>query len=426
MIFVDRNNEMEAIKERLKSESQELIIVYGRRRIGKTTLVLRSIEGPHVYYLATEGRNNVVKFKQEAQKVFPEVRYAGEDWESIFHALKDKVIVIDEFPYLIQADKAVPSIFQKVVDEVVKGSKTKLILLGSSISAMRDLQSYKSPLYGRRTSSIEVRELKFKELNGFGFHLLDAIRIYGFAGGVPFYLSKVKSPFLEWVNQEFRKVDSFIRDEVDFLLRYEFREISTYKEILLGVATGKNTLGEIRDFVGVGGEISSYLKKLERIGIVKREVPVLERERSKKGRYVIADKFVNFWFKFVYPNLSEIEEGKYQLKEDEYNEYLGRVFEEVSTQYLKDRYGLRKVGRHWYKDIEIDILDKHLKVAGECKWSEDVDGVKVLYHLKEKLRRLNLTSEKLVVFGKSFSRTEESDEVEYIDLKKLEKWYREI
>lgn len=270
MIFVNREKELEAIKKRLESKSLELIIVYGRRRIGKTSLILKAIEGyPSVYYLAVEGKNNLLKFKQTAERLFPEIKHVKEDWESLFYALKDKVIVIDEFPYLIEEDNSIPSIFQRIVDEVLKGTNTKIILVGSSISMMSDLLSYKSPLYGRRTSAINLKELKFKDLRKFNFDVVEGIRVYGFAGGVPYYLIKVKTPFLEWINEELKRIDSFLKDEMDFSLRYEFSEISTYKEILLSIAMGKNTLGEIRDFVKVGGEISSYIKKLERIGLVR-------------------------------------------------------------------------------------------------------------------------------------------------------------
>ncbi|MCI2415760.1 MAG: ATP-binding protein [Candidatus Aramenus sp.] len=424
MIFVDRERELEAIKKRLESDSLELIVIYGRRRIGKTSLALRAVEGyPFVYYLAVEGKNNLSKFKQTAEIHFPEVKYVKEDWESLFYFLKDKVIVIDEFPYLIKEDSSIPSVLQKIIDEVLKGSKTKVILLGSSISMMSDLLSYKSPLYGRRTSSINLKELRFKDLRKFGFDVVEGIRIYGFAGGVPYYLSKVKTPFLSWINEELKRVDSFVKDEMDFLLRYEFTEISTYKEILLAIAQGKNTLGEIRDFVRVGGDISSYMRKLERIGLIRREVPVLGN--SKRGRYTIADNFAKFWFKFVYPNLSEIEEGKFELGEKEYNQYLGSVFEEVAKEYVKEKYRVSNVGRHWFKDVEIDILDKGLRVAGECKWSDNVDGIRVLHELEDKLKRLKLDVNKIIIFAKSFQRTENFERVEYIDLDKLRKWYEE-
>lgn len=165
------------------------------------------------------------------------------------------------------------------------------------------------------------------------------MRVYGFAGGVPFYLVEMGTPFLDWINGGLRRVDTVIRDEVDFLLRYEFREVSTYREVLLAIALGKNTLDEIRDFAGVGGEVSSYLKKLERVGLVRREVPALEGARSKKGRYTTSDIFVRSWSTFVYPNLSLIEQGRYSIGEGEYYRYLGTVFRQVCREYVRDRYG---------------------------------------------------------------------------------------
>jgi len=429
MIFVNRENELESLRRRLKSQSFELIIIYGRRRIGKTALVLEAIKGlenESIYYLATE-RNNLLKFKDIVERKFPEVKYIKEDWEALFNFLKDKIIIIDEFPYMIEEDTTILSAFQKIVDTMLVNTRTKLILIGSSISMMQDAISYKSPLYGRRTASIKLGELKFKSLKYFGFDLEEAIRVYGFAGGVPLYLNKVKTPFFTWINEELKKPDSFIKDEVDFLLKYEFREIGTYKEILYAISLGKNTLGEIKDFVKVGGDISSYLRKLERIELISREVPVAisTKEGKKRGRYVINDNFVNFWFRFVYPNLSLIEEGKFEIDENEYNEYLGFIFEKIAREYVRDKYNVRKIGRHWFKDVEIDLLGiGEIKVAGEVKWSEDVDSVKLVSKLEEKLRRLGISEvKKYIIFAKSFSRIEKMNDVELIDLDKLREWY---
>ena len=413
--MVDRERELRALRKRLSSDGFELIIIYGRRRIGKTFLVLKAVSGyDFVYYLATE-KNNLKKFKEVVEGKYAEVKYAKEDWEAIFHHLRDKVVIIDEFPYMIKEDPTIISTFQRIVDEVLKGSKTKLILLGSSISMMEDAISYKAPLYGRRTASIKLGELRFKDLRGFGFPLKDAIEVYGFAGGVPFYLAKARTPFLSWINSELKEVDSFIKDEIDFMLRYEFSEAGTYKEILHAIASGKTTLGEIRDFVRVGGEISSYLKKLERIGLVGKEFPF----RMKRGaRYYIRDNFTLFWFTFVYPNLSRIEEGVYEIGEEDYNAYLGRVFERVAREYVQDVYKV-KAGRLWFKDVEIDVYGEG--IAGECKWSEGVDGERVLEELKEKVRALGLDVKRYVIFAKSFSRT--GGGAEFVDLKRLEEWY---
>jgi Predicted ATPase (AAA+ superfamily) len=416
MNMVDRERELQALKRRFSSNDLELIIIYGRRRIGKTFLILNAVNGyDFIYYLATE-KNNLRKFKELAESKYEDIKYVKEDWEAIFHYLRDKIIIIDEFPYMIKEDESVLSTFQKIVDETLKGSKTKLILLGSSISMMEDAISYKSPLYGRRTASIELKELKFKDLKGFNFPLIDAIHVYGFAGGVPFYLTKAKTPFLKWINAELKEVDSFIKDEIDFMLRYEFSEIGTYKEILHAISSGKNTLGEIKDFVKISGDVSSYLNKLEKIGIIGKEFPY----KMKKGaRYYIKDNFTLFWFTFIYPNLSLIEEGIYEIKEDEYNVYLGRIFEKIAREYVEDVYKV-KVERLWFKDVEIDIYGDG--IAGECKWSEGINGEKVLYELKRKVEDLGLDVKKYIIFAKSFSKTNE--EAEFIDLKKLEQWYK--
>ncbi|WP_218267351.1 ATP-binding protein [Saccharolobus shibatae] len=416
MNMVDRERELQALKKRLSSNDLELIIIYGRRRIGKTFLILNAVNGyDFIYYLATE-KNNLIKFKELAESKYEEIKYVKEDWEAIFHYLRDKIIIIDEFPYMIKEDESVLSTFQKIVDETLKGSKTKLILLGSSVSMMEDAISYKSPLYGRRAASIELKELKFKDLKGFNLSLIDAIHVYGFAGGVPFYLTKVKTPFLKWINAELKEVDSFIKDEIDFMLRYEFSEIGTYKEILHAISFGKNTLGEIKDFVRVSGDVSSYLNKLEKIGIIGKEFPY----KMKKGaRYYIKDNFTLFWFTFIYPNLSLIEEGIFEIKEDEYNVYLGRIFEKIAREYVKDVYKV-KIERLWFKDVEIDIYGNG--IAGECKWSEGINGEKVLYELKRKVEDLGLDVKKYIIFAKSFSKTNE--EAEFIDLKKLEQWYK--
>jgi len=424
MVFADREKELKALEQRFSSDNFEFVVIYGRRRIGKTSLILEALKDKeHVYYLATEAKNNLAKFKRTVEAIFPSVRHVREDWESLLLALKDKVIVFDEFPYLIKEDSSIVSVFQKIVDSL-RDSKTKLVVLGSSISMMEDdVLSYRSPLYGRRTGSIRLGELKFSDLRHFGFDLMESVRVYGFSGGVPYYITKVNTPFYGWINWELKKADSFIKDEVDFLLKYEFSEIATYKEILFAISLGKNTLGEIRDFVKVKGEVSSYIRKLQRIGLVIKEIPVTEGITSKRGRYRIADNFTNFWFRFVYPNLSMIEEALYELPKRDYEAYLGRVFERIAEEYVKEKYTVNKIGRFWWKDIEIDLLALGGEnVAGECKWSENVNPKELLHALKQKLKAVGVEVDRFILFAKSFSRQEE--EAELVDLNELNEWYK--
>ncbi|AMQ18723.1 ATP-binding protein [Thermococcus peptonophilus] len=387
MPFVDRKEELESLRERLLSENFELVVIYGRRRVGKTRLVLEAVKGiPHVYYLAVEG-DNLRHFRETAERIFPEVRYSREDWEGTLHALKGKVIVIDEFPNLIKEDPKVLSVFQRAIDIDLSNSGTKLILLGSSVGMMAEkVLSYKSPLYGRRTGSMKLKPMSFFALKEFFPEASweELVEIYGLTDGIPFYITRVKLPFWEWLEKELKDPVSFFRDEVDFLLRYEFSEISTYKRILEAIALGRTTPKEIRDFTGMRhSDITPYLRNLISVDLLIREVPVTEKPTSKRGRYYLADNFLAFWFRFVYPNLSRIEEGTFEVAEirETYPHYLGRVFEKVARQFLvgmnkagKLPFRLTKIGRWWYKGEEIDLValnERERKALFvEVKWKD--------------------------------------------------------
>ncbi len=401
MEFVDRDEELKSLRERLSSDDFELIIIYGRRRVGKTRLVLEAVKGKeHIYYLAVEG-DNLRHFKRFASKVMPEIAHVQEDWESYFNFLRDRIVIIDEFPNLIKEDPGVVSIFQRIVDLTLKGTKTKLILLGSSVSMMSDkVLSYKSPLYGRRTASIKLKPLKFMHLKEFFPNLSweELVEIYGFADGIPYYLEKVKPPFWSWLAEEIRRPDTFLKDELDFMMKYEFAEVTTYKRILEAIAFGRNTPKEIREYIKARhSDITQYLKNLIETEFIVREVPITEGAKSKRGRYYIADNFIAFWFRYVYPNLSAIEEGIFEVEEikRDYPSYLGFIFEKVAKQFLielnrrgKLPFKFTKIGKWWYKDKEIDLvaLNEREKKAlfVEVKWSNlrDREVEKILKNLE--------------------------------------------
>lgn len=387
MPFVDRREELKSLCERLNREGFELIVIYGRRRVGKTRLVLEAVKDlPHVYYLAVEG-HNLRHFRETAERVFPEVRYSREDWEGTLHALRGKVIVIDEFPNLIKEDPKVLSVFQRAIDLELSNSSSKLILLGSSVGIMTEsVLSYKSPLYGRRTGSMKLKPMSFFALKEFfpDASWEELVEVYGLTDGIPFYITRVELPFWEWLGKELSDPVSFFRDEVDFLLRYEFSEISTYKRILEAIALGRTTPKEIRDFTGMKhSDITPYLRNLTTVGLVVREVPVTEKPTSKRGRYYLADNFLAFWFRFVYPNLSRIEEGTLEIEEirGAYLHYLGGVFEKIARQFLvklnragKLPFRFTKIGKWWRKGEEIDLValnERERKVLFvEVKWGE--------------------------------------------------------
>jgi AAA+ ATPase superfamily predicted ATPase len=438
--FKNREKELEVIREYLRSNKFELLIIYGRRRIGKTELILEATKNvKKIYYLATTEKN-LERFYSLCSKHFPEISKLKMDWEVLFDYLKDKVdvIIIDEFQNLIEEDKNIISVFQSIVDLILKNSKVKLFLIGSSVSMITShILSYKSPLYGRRTGSMEIGPISFFDLKKFfpNFNIEQLIEIFGFADGIPFYLVKINKEFWSWLEEELKKKDTFLKDEVDFIMKYEFEDASTYKLILEAIAFGKTKINEIKDYIKVRRtDITPYLKNLIEVKMVRRLVPITEKEKSRHGRYYISDNFLKFWFRYIYENLSSIEEGLFDVNsiKQNYNVYLGEVFEEVCRQFLiKNRekiFPFTKIGKWWYKDKEIDIVafneqSKEILFC-ECKWKEEVNAKEILQGLKEKVQYVdwnkNERKEYYAIFAKNFKKKAEDKNVFHFELNDIE------
>lgn len=402
--FKNREKELSELSDVLNSRRFEFIILYGRRRIGKTELILKATENRgRIYYLAV-GARNLDRFYSLCARHYPEVSKLKTDWEVLFEFLKNKaeVVVIDEFQNMIHEDANILNIFQSIIDITLKDSELKLFLLGSSVSIMTSrVLDYASPLYGRRTGSMELKAVSFFDLERF-FPVAgtkELVEIYGFADGIPFYLIEIDGPFWQWLEGELTKERSLLRDEVDFLMRYEFKDVSTYKLILEAIAHGKTKLNEIKNFIKVKRtDISPYLRNLIEVGMIKRVVPVTENPKSRLGRYYLNDNFLKFWFRYIYPNLSSIGEGIFDINvvKEDYSNYLGGVFKEISRQFLiKEReriFGFSKIGKWWHKDKEIDIValsdaTKEILVV-ECKWRNLTcwQAEKILDDLSEKAK----------------------------------------
>ena len=420
MEFKDRKKEIKEINEILNSNKFELLILYGRRRIGKTELVLHTTKNKkRIYYLAV-GERNLDRFYDVCVEQFPDVASLKKDYEVLFNYLKDKtdVVVIDEFQNLIKEDKNILHILQSLVDTKLNSSKLKLIFLGSSVSIINSkVLNYQSPLYGRRTGTIKLKAISFFDLQEFfpEFSMEELVEIYGFADGIPYYLVKIDKSLWKWLEGEIKQDKSFLRDEVEFLMKYEFVDPSTYKLILEAIANGKTKINEIKDFVRLPRtDISSYLKNLIEVELVKREVPITENIKSRNGRYYLNDNFLKFWFRFIYPNASSIETGIFDISliKKEYATYLGRLFEDVAKQYLIRNPPVKftKIGRWWYKDTKIDLIafdDKTKEVLfAECKWQNNVDAEKIVKELRKKIDivewKNGTREEKYAVFAKSF------------------------
>jgi len=435
--FKDRKRELKIITESLKSNKFEFMLTFGRRRVGKTELHLHATKDLKViYYLARKGRNEE-KFKEQCVKTIPEAEMIMTDYESLFKFLKDKVdvIIIDEFPEMVREEKNVLNIFQYIVDIILKNSKLKLFLLGSSISMMKsEILSAPSPLYGRKTISLHLKPFNFHTLKEFypEATLKEIIQIYGFSGGIPYYLNQITVPFWEWLKKELKR-QTFIRDEAEFLLRYEFFNSGRYFSILEAIAFGKNQLNQIAQYTKIPvTSLPQYLTSLEEVNFMKREVPVTEQKSTKRGSYILSDNFLRFYFRFIYPNLESLDRMIMDVRDirTQYPEYMGKIFEDVVSQFLIDfrkdldfiklnenielgeYFNFTKIGRWWWKEDEIDLIafnpQTNKAILIECKWQDDVNGIEVVTNLlnkKSKIRYRGKYKNKehiLIIFAKSF------------------------
>ena len=391
--FVDRESELSFMGE-LWERDNSFLPIYGRRRVGKTRLVKEFIKGkPAVYHLARNSTylDNLRDFAGAVLEKYPSPYLTPESFSSfadVFRYLSEKgkvVVVIDEFPYLIQSDKRVLSEFQYIVDEIVRTSELHLILVGSSVGMMEErVLSQKSPLYGRRDGQIRLEPLDFfNSWRLLGVGLEEAIKIYGVTGGVPAYLV-LFNRFDDLKRLAFSK-QGFLYAEGDFLLSSELREPKVYKLILKAVAEGKTRFNEISTFTGLPrSNLFKYVEVLERLGFLRREKPITAPPKTKNTRYKIADNYIRFYFRFVERYRDEVELESLDFWGEfleEYNAYLGGIFEDVARQFLiklnkagRLPFRFTKIGRWWHKGEEIDIVALNEKGRKaffvEVKWKD--------------------------------------------------------
>lgn len=428
--FTGRKEELAFLEDAYKKDKSQMIVIYGRRRVGKTCLLQKFIKDKeHTYFLCTKG-NEIEQIRLLSGFIAENMGDAAvaqspfSDWRTLFMYLQSKigdkrfVLVIDEFPYLINANSAVTSIFQKYWDEYLSETNIMLVLCGSSISMMeREVLAYKSPLYGRRTGQWKVEPMTFEEsLNLFPkkTNLEEAVRIYSITGGIPFYFSELNlnRSAIDNILENVARKGRMLYEEGEFLIREELREPLTYFSILSALSAGNTKQTQIADNIGMSSTaLPRYLSTLERLGFIEKNIPVTDYSRSKKTVYRIKDHFVNFWFSFIYPYKSYIEEGNYLRYKEvlvrDFNKHVSFVFEDISRDLIRKQgaannlpFGFTKIGM-WYghyrdsatgmrKEIEIDIValddDTNTIAFVECKWKDlsKKDALDVLEKLMDK------------------------------------------
>ncbi len=441
MKFINRENELAVLENEYKKQNASFVVVYGRRRVGKTTLIEKFIENKNAIYLLADLQNEklqIDRFKTIiAEKFNDEILKSIEikDWETLFKYIVQKelreklIIVIDEFQYLAKINKAIPSIFQRIWDELLKNKNIMLILSGSLISLMYDIAlSYSSPLYGRRTAQIKLQPMNFFNFKKF-FNLDDNIKLFEFysvIGGIPKYIEffdKNKSIY-ENIKSNILNKNSFLYEEPKFVLKDEVKEPINYFSILQVISQGEHKIGKIASKLGIETKnLTSFIEKLIELEILERKIPVTEENpaKSKKGLYFIKDNFFNFWFRYVFPYQSYLETEQYDLVINkiklDFKYYTSLIFENVCQEFVLNKAKLpfptQKIGKWWERDIEIDLvaLGENEILFGECKYWDNPVGLNVLNDLKEKANLVNWKKNKRKEFFIIFSKRDFSAEL---------------
>lgn len=434
-MFYGRVEELEFLEKEFEKQRSSFVVLYGRRRVGKTTLIKEFIKDKDaVYFLASEEIENenkkiliekIAKFtKQEYLK-----KATFSKWDDIFEVFvkykenQKKIIVIDEFQYLIFANSAFSSMFQRIWDEKLKDEKVMVIICGSYMGMMlKETLSYSSPLYGRRTGQIKLKGLKFRDVNKF-YKTKDIeklINFYSVTGGVPKYIEIMNENenLMESIKENILYKGSFLYDEPVFLMEKEVNEVGSYFSILKAIAKGNHKLSDIACVLEISSQkIMPYLKVLIDMGVVEKRLPITEEypEKSRKGLYYIKDNFISFWFRFVFENKGELEIGNMdyvvnEIKSKIIKNHASYIYEDIAREILWEEnsqdilpFRFLKLGSYWEKNIEIDIvgMNKEKLLVGECKYTDQKIDTDLFYDLKRKVenvKKLNDYKYKSYVF----------------------------
>ena len=423
MKFIGRQTELDKLNIEYMHDSS-FVVIYGRRRVGKTTLIKEFLKNKTAFYfLATEELENQsmkrlagVVARTTNNSLIKKAIFT--DWLDLFQVIADykpeekKVLVIDEFPYLVKTNLAFPSILQNAWDEILKDSNIMLILSGSLIGMMqKHALSYDSPLYGRRTAQIHLAPLSFTEIYEVQKMPFEkAVEQYAVTGGVPKYVEFFEDGMglEEQLKETVLSKSGFLYEEPNFLLKSESVTAVNYFSIIKAIADNNHKLGKIATVLGQEtSALTPYLATLIDLGFIEKRTPITEKnpEKSRKGLYFIADNFIRFWFHYVYPYKGELELDNMQIVMDEMGKdfttkFVAFVYEDICKNIFANlckkgiiSFVLSRVGSYWLNnydgDTEIDVMavdNQNKRVfVGECKYYVKPVDAPVYFELKEKV-----------------------------------------
>lgn len=436
-MFIGREREMATLNHLYQSDKFEFVVIYGRRRVGKTALINQFIQDKEaIYYMGVESNSkqnlenfskNIMEYKVNIQVDTSFLSFQAA-LEYVFQlAEKERlVLAIDEYPYVARSSESFASTIQLLIDKYKDHSKLMLILCGSSMSYMEDhVLSYKAPLYGRRTAQMKIQPFDFFDTCQYFCNFSDEDRalVYGMVGGTPQYLLQMDDRLTieENMKNTFLNPNSFLFEEPENLLKQEVREPALYNAIITAIATGSSRVAEISTEVGEQSSVcTNYLKNLMALGLIQKETPYGEKT-SRKSIYSINDNMFRFWYRFIPENNSIIVRGAtnlaYKRIEPHLSDYMGKVFEEICKQYLwkllldgNCPIEFNDLGRWWgtnpstHNQEEIDIMgeqDKNTALFGECKWTNQKVDTGILETLLKRSQLFHYSKIQLYLFAKT-------------------------
>lgn len=452
-MFVGRKAELKALNSMYEKDSFQLAVVYGRRRVGKTTLIDEFVRNKPTLFFTAQQKSSVQNLQAFSREVYiafglPSDTGAFSSWSSALSFIAQKVIeredagepplvlVFDEFPYAAETDPALPSIFQIAIDREFRSTRLRIILCGSNEGFMEsEVLGRKSPLYGRRTMQLHIRPFDYLDAAAMlpDSSAADYVRYYATFGGTPYYLAQIDRSlsYEDNVRSLLFTTSGLLYEEPLMLLRQEFREPALYNSVLDAVGAGNGTPNRIAAHAGIEpNSAGKYIRQLKELGILEKEMPFGDNPAiSRKGRYRLGDPFFAYWYQFVSGNVGAIEAGAGEavaqrcLEESELSTYIGRQFERICLQWIMRQnaagslpFLATEFGRWWGTDptvreeADIDVIAANKKaktiLLGECKWRNGFDESAALKTLEHRAELIKKYSSKIFVL---FSKYEASE-----------------
>ncbi len=402
-MFVGRDFELKVLNSLYKEDRFQFIPITGRRRVGKTRLIEEFIKDKKaVMFKAVPGNENInlSMFNELVSGDTEPLRLDRILWRAEEKSNGERlVVVIDEYPNLVEDAKHNGGLINNFIESVRGTSKLFLILCGSSMSIMEsEVMGKKSPLYGRRTGQIRLRPFDFETSRRMleGFSIFDAVAIYGLVGGIPYYLEQFdpKKTLEDNIRDSYLNPVSVIAGEPELMFLTEFRKPATYYSVIHAISKGRRTPSEIGQMLGMGTDMASHtLGRLALLGFVGKDEP-FGRGRTKDIHYVIKDRLLASYFRFVYPARGEMSEHEvdaaWEHMDADLSRYLGHVFEDICREYVL-KHGYSEAGRWWSGPEEIDLVasDGKRMLLAECKYRNEPTDADLIDGLLDKSKAVN-------------------------------------